>query len=286
MAKDFDPKALVKIGERLASQGVDPCELLANALSAERSFDWSTSLAELLSKNDPARAVDVVNAPTFQRRLREVRITLRTIGVGPDLYAVPPEGGEPYQAIGDSGDLPRVLAALSEMKAVGTALRIVGPKAPKGGKRRVEELYLEQTEHGVTITDDEGMPVLISSVEEMRPRHHYRPIGAIERYRRALESLLAETKKVSKGCKRKDEIIAALDRDGQTPPPMREYLAQLLAASPRGMSTEQIAVCGAYGVRADRATAETLMARSAERRKKRRARGRTGDIHPPRMSPG
>lgn len=285
MAEKFDSKRLLLLGERLAQLGTDPCAFLDGALRAEMWFDWRQPLGDLLKTSDPARTSDVVAAPTFQHRLREARTTLRTIGAGPDLYVVPRDVAGAVGPAHVPSSISAVIAALGEMKAVGAALCIVGPEAPKKTKPRFEEQFIEQTLDGVTLVDDAGLPRFVASGDEMRPRHSYRPVERVEKNRVVLEEALAEARKASRGSTRRDEILRALDRRGRTPPYLRPQLADALASCPRGLSMEQLAYCLAYGIKPDRAVAETLKKRALERRKKRISRVHAGDIRSRRMSP-
>ena len=281
MAEKFDREKLLKLGERFAILGLDPCTYLEDALRAEMWFDWSKGLADLVSENHPLSTADVLAAPSFLRRLREARVTLRTIGAG-DGVLIAPRGTSGYVA---PCNLKAVVAALTEMKEVGAALRLVGHEAPRQRKTRFEEMYLEQTDDGRTVIDDAGLPRFVSSVDEMRPGRTYRPVAVVEKHRRTLAAYLAEAKRVSRGRSRRDEVLRALERSGRIPEYLRPALSDAIASCPRGMSTEQLAHCVAYGIRPSRDVAETLKSRALERGKKRRSRVKAGDIQRPRMSP-
>lgn len=281
MADKFDRDKLLKLGERFATLGLDPCTYLEDALRAEMWFDWSKGLADLVRENHPLSAADVLAAPTFLRKLREARVILRTVGAGDDVL-IAPRDTSGYVA---PRNLKAVVAALTVMKEVGAALRLVGHEASKRRKRRFEEMFLEQSHDGETVVDDAGMPRIVSSAEEMRSGRTYRPVATLEKWRRTLAGYLAEAKKVSRGRSRRDEVLRALDRSGRTPGYLRPDLAAAIVSCPRGMSTEQLAYCLAYGIQPDRAVAETLKNRAIERGKKRRSRVQAGDIQRPRMSP-
>jgi hypothetical protein len=273
----FDAERLLRVAEWAARFGLKPADLLAEAVRAEGMLpetEWS--LASVVENNDPSRMVDVFESPTFRRRLRELRVWARTVGVGPDAYVVLPEdlkGGTRTSRT----DLDQLGRALKELRAIGRALSICGPNPPTRRKDRFEEMVLLQNENGSSVLDDEGLPRIVTQKEALeRGPGQWQPVSAIERNCLQFTGILRRAIQETKRLRNEDEILAALEKGNGTPPTFRPRLAALLAKQrerfPK-MRATSIALCWAFGVDVDAFTATRLLIRRADRGKKTRGRG-------------
>jgi hypothetical protein len=274
----FDVERLLRAADAAARFGLSPADLLAEAVRAEgRLPETESSLASLVENNDPSRMVDVFESPTFRRRLRELRVWARTVGVGPDAYVVLPEdlkGGTRTSRT----DLDQLGRALKELRAIGRALSLCGPNPPERRKVLFEEMVLLRNEDGSCLLDDEGLPAIVTQEQALeRGPGQWQPISAIERNLEAFTRWIREAMRRTKGMRQRSEIRAALEQGNVLiPPPFREEVADIVTKQrqrfPR-MRAESVALCWAYRVEVNPSVADALRERSNERRKKRRKRG-------------
>jgi hypothetical protein len=273
----FDAERLLRVADWAARFGLSPADLLAEAVRAEGMLpETERSLASLVENNDPSRTVDIFESPTFRRRLRELRVWARTVGVGPETYVILPEdlrGGTRTVRT----DLDQLGRALKELKAIGRALSLCGPNPPERRKVRFEEMVLLQNEDGSSVLDDEGLPKIVSQKQALeRGPGQWLPVSAVERNCLQFTGILRRAIQESKRLRNEDEILTALEKGNGTPPTFRLKLAALLAEQRTrfpGMRATSIALCWAFGTALDPSTADRLGQRRADREKKISKRG-------------
>jgi hypothetical protein len=273
----LDVEQLLRAAEAVARFGISPGALLAEAAHAEMMLEFRNGdLASLIEGNDPSRVVDIFESPTFRKRLRELRVWARTVGVGPDAYVILPEdlgtGTRTSRA-----DLDQLDHARKELKAIGRALSHCRPNPLKRRKDRFEEMVLLQNEDGSSLSDDEGLPKIVTQKQALeRGPGQWQPVSAIERNSLQFTGILRRAIQESKRLRKEDEILAALEKGNGTPPTFRQKLASLLAEQRTrfpGMKAESIARCWAFGTALDPSTADRLGQRRADREKKISKRG-------------